>query len=196
MAETILCSVSGCSKPNMAKGLCQMHYTRQRRHGDPLSTKSTPKGAAQNYYLDVVFPYDGDECLMWPYSNIKGYGQVSRNGEMVFVSRLLCEDEYGSPPTGDHHAAHSCGNGHLGCVTRKHLRWATPQENTQDKMLHGTVRRGERHGMSKLTDIQVKDILSMRGKKHREEIAAIFGISKNTVSGIHSGRLWKWFDRT
>src|ERR1035437_8259097 len=29
------CAVGGCAKPYYAKGLCGMHYSRQRRHGDP-----------------------------------------------------------------------------------------------------------------------------------------------------------------
>ena len=28
------CSVDGCDKPQRSKGLCNMHYTRERRHGD------------------------------------------------------------------------------------------------------------------------------------------------------------------
>lgn len=34
MADHI-CSVEGCTKPHLARGLCQMHYMRVRNHGDP-----------------------------------------------------------------------------------------------------------------------------------------------------------------
>lgn len=36
MANSILCSVSGCVKKSLAKGLCKSHYERNRKHGDPL----------------------------------------------------------------------------------------------------------------------------------------------------------------
>lgn len=32
------CSIPGCDKPADSLGLCLLHYTRQRRHGDPLAT--------------------------------------------------------------------------------------------------------------------------------------------------------------
>ena len=33
-----LCSIDGCNKRYLAKGLCQMHYGRFTRHGDPNAT--------------------------------------------------------------------------------------------------------------------------------------------------------------
>jgi hypothetical protein len=52
-----------------------------------------------------------------------------------FVARLLCEEIYGPPPTSKHQAAHNTPNGCVGglCVNGGHLRWATNQENMQDK---------------------------------------------------------------
>lgn len=31
------CSIDGCSKPHLARGLCNKHYIRLRKHGDPLA---------------------------------------------------------------------------------------------------------------------------------------------------------------
>ena len=191
----ILCSIDGCEKFPSARGLCQMHYTRLRRHGSPMSTASTPKWEAQLYYHNVVKAYDGNECLRWPYSTVKGYGQVSKYGKMLIVSRLLCEEEYGPPPTDKHQAAHSCGNGKFGCVTKGHLRWATPLENSSDTIIHGRSNRGDRHPLAKLTEVQVREIISLKGKENRSDLSARYGVSKATVSGIHSGRLWEWLDR-
>ncbi|MGH7088389.1 MAG: hypothetical protein ACREE4_23275 [Stellaceae bacterium] len=36
MAEPKPCSVEGCRKPQRERGWCTMHYTRWRRHSDPL----------------------------------------------------------------------------------------------------------------------------------------------------------------
>lgn len=41
MAAPILCSVAGCNKQSIAKGLCKSHYERKRRHGDSLAGRFT-----------------------------------------------------------------------------------------------------------------------------------------------------------
>lgn len=35
------------------------------------------------------------------------------------------------------------------------LAWGTPKENSQDMILHGTSRKGDKHNMAKLTDSDV-----------------------------------------
>ena len=39
MANLKVCSIEGCDKPIYARDLCNMHYQRLRRHGDPFVTK-------------------------------------------------------------------------------------------------------------------------------------------------------------
>ncbi len=36
------CSVTDCDKPHFGRGWCSAHYTRWRRHGDPLGGGPTP----------------------------------------------------------------------------------------------------------------------------------------------------------
>lgn len=44
MADERLCSIPGCGKKHLASGWCSAHYSRNRRHGDPLSSAvPTPK---------------------------------------------------------------------------------------------------------------------------------------------------------
>lgn len=93
------------------------------------------------YFREVVVGYTGDDCLLWPFSKSnKGYGTINHDGRNLTVSRFLCAEVNGPPPTPDHVAAHSCGRGHTGCVNPRHLRWATRTENEADKIIHGTKR--------------------------------------------------------
>lgn len=134
---TRFCTVDGCDKAHQAKGLCGAHYMRLFRHGDPLGGGTSP-GEPQEFYRNIVLPYAGKDCLTWPFSrNAAGYGRIWVDGGMRTVSRRVCEEVNGPPPTPKHEAAHSCGKGHLACVTKGHLSWKTPKENCADRIIHG-----------------------------------------------------------
>jgi hypothetical protein len=143
------------------------------------------------YINDVSIPYIRDECLIWPYSKgSNGYGLVKHNGKHALVHRLVCEEVNGPPPTLKHEAAHSCGNGHLGCVNPKHLRWDTPKGNAADRIIHGTHRRGERQWQAKLTVDKVLAIRSLEGKFTKKEIGNMFGVVRQTISDIILRKKW------
>lgn len=195
MADNSICSVDDCGKSAKRAGLCLAHYERKRRHGDPLAggAPRAIKGDPYRFYREVVLPYSGDDCLTWPYSrSVGGYGRGWLDGAMRFVHRLACEEVNGAPPTPKHQASHTCGNGHLGCVNPRHLRWKTPKANTADRIIHGTHNRGERHNMSKLTESDVMEIMAMKNKESQKSIAEMFCVSRGTISKIHRGVSWGW----
>lgn len=196
MANPRLCSIPDCGKEHQGHGFCNMHYQRFCKHGDPLKTNrktNTKQGEAWEFYQSVVIPYEGDECLIWPYNRgSKGYARVKRKGRPIILSRILCEDIHGPPPTPEHEAAHSCGRGQLGCVTKGHLSWKTSAENAADRLTHGTHRRGERCLQSKLTETQAKEILNLKGEEPQRSLAKRFGVANSTVAAIHNGTNWSW----
>lgn len=119
-----ICSVPGCGNQHQSRGFCNSHYQRSLRHGgDPLSGgPPSPRNEARRFYRETVLTYEGDECLIWPFSKSDGgYGLLKTNGQHRRVSNLVCREFRGSPPTPKHEAAHSCGHGHLGCVTKRHM---------------------------------------------------------------------------
>jgi NUMOD4 motif/HNH endonuclease/IrrE N-terminal-like domain len=74
------------------------------------------------------------------------------------------------------------------------LAWGTPQENHDDKRLHGTDNRGERSGSVKLTEWDVLfrvPFLLYRGFS-RGEIAQRLGVKKPTIGSIISRKNWSW----
>lgn len=193
MAANPVCSIPNCGKPHAAHGFCQSHYLRNRKYGNPLAG-GTAQGEPMRYYQETVLPYDGDECLLWPYAANNGYAVFHIAGKMKQVCRVLCTDASGPPPTPEHEAAHSCGNGNKRCVTKTHLRWATPKENNADKIAHGTLRLGEMQANAKLTRDQVLRIMELRGSMFQYEIAEIFGVSQSTVQRLHAGKAWTWLN--
>lgn len=182
------CSIPGCTRKLYGHGWCNTHYMRWRRNGDPLITKKPANGEAERFYREVVQNYSGDDCLIWPFAKTSGYAVLGRSQ----LHRRVCIEENGPPPTKSHQAAHSCGKGHLGCVNRHHLRWATPVENNADKRIHGTHIRGSLHGAAKITEEQAKLIMALKGKLSQPKIAQKFGIARSTVNNVHNGMCWAW----
>lgn len=139
-------------------------------------------------WLRARVAHDGDECLIWPFSRVRGYGNLGDKGNILYAHRVICEMAHGTPPDG-YEAAHSCGNGHLGCVNPKHLSWKTRSENQLDRRMHGTARGGVGY-LGKMTPKQVRQIRALKGKKTHDEIASEFGTCRRNVGAILSGKTW------
>lgn len=193
--EGALCAVEGCEKPATARKMCVGHWRRMMVHGDP-SLGRTSTGEPANYLETVVLTYEGDECLTWPFDlATNGYGRINLSaGGTRIVSRIVCERRNGPPPTPEHESAHSCGHGHLGCVTPKHVRWATHQENLADMSIHGTSKRGSRCNFAVLVESDVRTIRALKGLATHQSIADRFGVSRPTISLIMTGKTWGWLD--
>lgn len=142
------------------------------------------------YLYEVVMNYDGDECFIWPFSKNGGYGAISVNKRPGGVSRIVCIEAHGQPPTPRHEAAHSCGKGHLGCVAKRHLSWKTPKENWADRYVHGTDNSGDRNGRAKLRTADVIQIKALPKDIIVARVAKDYGVSNSAIFDILKGRKW------
>lgn len=194
MAIQSLCSIPDCGKRPIGRGWCSLHYERWRKYGDPLMV-ATAKGEAQRYLREVVMTYEGDDCLPWPYStNISGYGIINIDGRTTVVTRQVCEHVHGPAPSTAHQAAHSCGNGHLRCCTKRHVSWKTPAGNAADRLIHGTHQLGSQNHRAKLTAEKVRKIRQMATTKGPRQIARELGIHRETVRVVVNRQSWGWLD--
>lgn len=186
-----VCAVDRCGEPHKARGYCSAHYAQWLRTGSPDSD-DTPDGAPAAW-IDAHVEHVGEACLIWPFAtNTDGYGVISAGGHRLRVSRAICELAHGPPPTPDHEAAHSCGRGHEGCVHPGHLRWATHAENMADRLEHGTHNRGERHGMARLTEADVRLIRGLKDSVSAADLAKQFGVHPTHIRSIHRRKSWGW----
>ena len=143
------------------------------------------KGACYRFLADRV-RYQGDDCILWPFSHTRGYGHFKHLGKVGYAHRTMCEMTKGAAPSDIHEAAHSCGNSL--CVNPNHLDWKTPSENMLDCRKHGTHVR-TRHGPAgKLTPEQAQTIRSQRGVKRLWQLAEEYGVSESAISNIWVGR--------
>lgn len=187
------CTVEGCDTRVQGRGYCLKHYKKFRKYGDPLESKKASNGELYRFLTDVAMKFEGEECLKWPYAASHGRGRLTIPGSRdVVASRYLCELVYGPAPTPEHHAAHSCGKGDDGCVNPKHLRWASPSENEQDKVTHGTSNRGERCGSNKLTEKQVLEIRELAKTMRPCQLAKMFPVTESGIRSIRDRKTWAW----
>lgn len=128
---------------------------------------------------------DKEFCLIWPFSRASnGYGQIGR--ERHIPHRLMCEHRHGPAPSEIYQAAHSCGNGHNGCVNPWHLNWRTPAENQCE--------RYQQHGLMpsrKLTPEQVDEIRALKSRERTVDTAQRFGVTEANIRQIQSGKTWR-----
>lgn len=69
------------------------------------------------------------------------------------------------------------------------LAYRTPRDNVLDKRTHGTMRRGDSHPASKLTDKQCLDVISrMRAGEFMTDLAKEYGVHVATLASLKSGR--------
>lgn len=186
-----VCVADGCVRPAAIRGCCPMHYHRLRKHGNPNAGR-TPNGLAVTWLREHA-EYTGEECLIYPFPRgDDGYGRVTFDQRPKTANYVMCELAHGAPPSEEHESAHSCGNGHLGCVNPQHLRWATHAENLAEMIPHGTSTRGVRNARAKLTDSEIMVIRANRKTHRQSQLAEQFGISQQHVSLIQRGGTWKW----
>lgn len=159
----------------MAKPADTTHLSKKKKRG---------KGAA---FLRQAIQTKTDECLVWPYATSRGYGMASVAGKQIKAHVWICLQAHGPKPFPEAHAAHSCGNSL--CVNPQHVRWASVQENIDDKKLHGRQTRGTAVNTAVLTEEQVLKIVN--DPRPYYIVAAEYGCGTSTIASIHRGKSWR-----
>lgn len=187
-----LCSVEGCNKKHSGHGYCQAHLLRFKKYGD--ATAHDEKHACRIRWIEENKDYAGDDCLKWPFT-VSSHGRGTVYGSKYGCNsapKAMCIAAHGEPPSPESVAAHRCGNGHLGCMNPRHIRWATHMENVKERAEHGRDRMGTQINTNKLTEAQVIEIRSRKGKQSGASLAREFGVSASNISDILRGKSWKF----
>lgn len=186
----VICHVDGCTRLAVAKRLCLMHYKRWQRSGDPAKRTLAPAGTTYMRLLEVIND-DPAECVFLPGSDGRPV-EVTHEGQRSRAHRVALELTVGGPPEGSPFACHECGNGHLGCVTPRHLRWDNQVGNMADKALHGTDNRGEKHPLSRFTEDDIRLIRHLVDTEQATQaaLARRYGVSAGAISSIVLRKRW------
>jgi len=108
----------------------------------------------------------------------------------MYVHVAICTTFHGPRPSKRHEAAH--WNGNRLDNRAENLRWVTHQQNEADKIRHGTNPEGRRHGMVKLTEVDVLAIRKIHasGSLSQQAIADQFNISRRMIGLIVARSNW------
>jgi hypothetical protein len=106
--------------------------------------------------------------------------------KQLLVHDIVLATFVGPKPAG-HQARHLDGNMFNNDLAN--LCYGTIQENNNDKKVHGTMAKGERHGMAKMT---AEKILFIRSSdKSDKELAHMFGLTPGYVYAVRRRVSWK-----
>lgn len=112
-----------------ARGFCASHYSRWRRHGNPLAGGPPLHASADDAFVARV-AWDGDHLIWLGALNKKGYGVIGAKLKSRAAHRFSFAREYGPIPEGMYvdHICHTPA-----CVLPEHLRLASPGQNASNR---------------------------------------------------------------
>jgi hypothetical protein len=132
-----------------------------------------------------------NECWLWTAGALSaGYGSFHYNGTFIGAHRFAWIVTNGPIPEGLF-VCHRCDN--PPCVNPAHLFIGSAADNIGDKVKKGRQSHarvlGERHGMAKLTESDVRAIRVAQGLTQRQ-IAALYGVTHKVIGLVRNRLAW------
>lgn len=194
-----ICQCKGCDMPELAMGMCNKHWRRNKRYGSPFATKHVSAsfwGMPDEQKFSMRYKIMPNGCWEWTGSRDQdGYGAFKssfmgqtyrrahrfswayHNNQIIPKGMFVC---------------HECDN--PCCVNPNHLWLGTPEENTIDMINKGRRRSdiGERSAQAILKEEQVIKILL--DARPYSVIAHEYGVHTQTIASIKNRDSWKHLD--
>lgn len=185
------CHIDDCERPARSRDLCELHYRRWLRNGDPLSVTSR-RMSNEDIAAKMIAYVDrsGGPDACWPWlrgRSREGYGKVYwGNSRTQLAHRLALEIYRGEPVPRAMEVMHSCDN--PPCCNPAHLSVGPHAANMKQMHERDRAARGIRNPRTKLTDEQVAVArqLASQGVLLRD-LAALLGVSQGYVSRLVRG---------
>ena len=100
-----------------AQGLCNAHYKKLKKYGDPLAGRSIPKGLPRVvYYLTYVDKHDPGDCWPWTgHRSKKNYGQFADGEGGSMPAHRFGFEQFVRPLESGEQVDHTCHNRDADC---------------------------------------------------------------------------------
>lgn len=137
---------------------------------------------------------NSNDCWIWlAGTNEKGYGRIFFNGKCLRAHRVAYELQHGTISDGLG-VLHSCDN--PACCNPNHLSLGSNIDNVMDCVSKGRNTRGHRHGLSKLTELDVRAIRNEYsfGENGYGRLAKKYNVHENTILCVIRRITWDWLD--
>lgn len=188
MPSKSTCSVDECARVCEKRGMCNMHYKRQKKTG----STDTPLCSfpAKERFLAYVSKSDG--CWEWQGSTGKfGYGWFWFQGGPKESHRVSWQLHIGEIPP-RMFVLHRCDN--PPCVRPDHLFLGDHRANSDDMIAKGRAVhfKGSALPTAKLHEDIIPAIRRLRASGMTyQSIASAYGVCRSTVSYACRGKSWK-----
>jgi hypothetical protein len=131
-------------------------------------------------------------CILWTGArNEDGYGVMRIDGKNQLVHRLTFAAAQGLELKKGAVIMHSCDNPL--CINPTHLSFGSHIANVADKMAKNRQAKGENHGLSRLKENEVREILLTHSQKRGfgcKALAKKFGVDKMTIKRVIRRETW------
>lgn len=131
-----------------------------------------------------------ETCWLWTGSQTSyGYGTFTKFQDIPHraAHRYAWELTHGHP--GELCVLHRCDV--KLCVNPAHLFLGTKTENMRDRDQKGRQAKGERAGLAKLTDAQVREIFLEPDTTIAKVLAQRYGMGMSAIYAIRNGQTWR-----
>jgi hypothetical protein len=167
------CRVDNCSCLSVAKGFCDTHYRRWKKHGDPLCVKVEKHGYRRSVEYRIWSHIKG-RCCNPNDTNYADYGgrgiKICKKWRHSFLAFLR---DMGKRPNGMQ-IDRIDNNGNY---CKKNCRWTTPAKNNQNR---------------RSTKLSPSDVITIRASSDIGEVLAErYGISISQALRVKNGKRWK-----
>ena len=153
----MVCSIEGCEAKVLARGWCNKHYKRWRRHGDPTTTKVKRWQTLEERFWSKVDIKGENDCWEWTavkYGRSREYGCFYDNGKGIPAHRFAYELVNETKVPEHLQVCHNCFN--KSCVNPNHLRVDTQSGNLMD-----ADASGEQHHKTVVPDCLVVTAIAL-----------------------------------
>ena len=148
------------------------------------------------HHLANIEDWTPRECIVWPFSTNGGsggrYPQVNIDGQAVRVTRYVFEHVAGRPLATGELVRHTCDNPR--CVNPWHFIGGDHAANMRDMVERERQASGERNGIAKLTEAQVREIRALANEHDLRGdvsfVARSYGVTADNIARVLARKTW------